>query len=87
MLLLIPFEDYVVNATRDDKPPGISIFFCGHNKNKVTIEDCDDTIEGYSWGSKINILIFAPAWNEDDSNKIDTIGDDSRFSNWSLFKN
>ena len=78
LLLLIPLEDYVVNATRDDKPPGISIFFCGHNKNKKTIEDCDDTIEGYSWGSKINILVFAPAWNED-SNKIDTIGDDPDF--------
>lgn len=68
----------MADATRDDKPPGISIFFCGHNKNKVTIEDCDDTIDGYSWGSKINILIFAPAWNEDEY-KIDTIGDDSDF--------
>lgn len=68
----------MADATRDDKPPGISIFFCGHNKNKVTIEDCDDTIDGYSWGSKINILIFAPAWNEDEY-KIDTIGDDNDF--------
>ena len=71
MLFLIPFGENVADATRDDKPPGISIFFCGHNKNKVTIEDCDDTIDGYSWGSKINILIFAPAWNEDEY-KIDT---------------
>ena len=78
MLFLIPFGENVADATRDDKPPGISIFFCGHNKNKVTIEDCDDTIDGYSWGSKINILIFAPAWNEDEY-KIDTIGDDSDF--------
>ena len=57
ILLLIPFEDNIADATRDDKPPGISIFFCGHNKNKKTIADCDDTIDGYSWGSKINILI------------------------------
>ena len=78
MLFLIPFGENVADATRDDKPPGISIFFCGHNKNKVTIEDCDDTIDGYSWGSKINILIFAPAWNEDEY-KIDIIGDDSDF--------
>ena len=78
MLFLIPFGENVADATRDDKPPGISIFFCGHNKNKVTIEDCDDTIDGYSWGSKINILIFAPAWNEDEY-KIDTIGDDNDF--------
>ena len=78
MLFLIPFGENVADATRDDKPPGISIFFCGHNKNKVTIEDCDDTIDGYSWGSKINILIFAPAWNEDE-HKIDTIGDDNDF--------
>jgi len=78
LLLIIPLEDFTIDATRDDKPPGISIFFCGHNKNKKTIEECDDTIHGYSWGSKINILIFAPAWNED-SNKIDTIGDDTDF--------
>jgi len=78
LLLFIPVEDYVVDATRDDKPVGISMFFCGHNKNKKTIGDCDDTIDGYSWGSKINILIFAPAWNED-KYKIDTIGDDPEF--------
>ena len=78
ILLLFSFEYNVADATREDKPPGISMFFCGHNKNKKTLEDCDDTIEGYSWGSKINILIFAPAWNED-SNKIDTIGNDTDF--------
>lgn len=78
ILLFIPGTESIVDATRDDKPPGISMFFCGHNKNKITIEDCDDTVEGYSWGSKINILIFAPAWNED-KNKIDTIGDDDDF--------
>ena len=78
LLLLIPFGENEADATRDDKPPGISIFFCGHNKNKKTLAECDDTIDGYSWGSKINILIFAPAWNED-SYKIDVIGDDSDF--------
>ena len=57
LLLLIPFEENEADATRDDKPPGISIFFCGHNKNKKTLAECDDTIDGYSWGSKINILI------------------------------
>ena len=78
LLLLIPFAENEADATRDDKPPGISIFFCGHNKNKKTLAECDDTIDGYSWGSKINILIFAPAWNED-SYKIDVIGDDPDF--------
>jgi len=78
LLSFIPIEDYIVDAVGDGKAQGISIFFCGHNKNKKTITDCDDTIEGYSWGSKINILILAPAWNED-SNKIDTIGDDTDF--------
>ena len=78
LLLVIPAEEYVADATRDDRPPGITMLFCGHNKNKKTITECEDTVEGYSWGSKINILIFAPAWNED-SEKIDTIGDDSEF--------
>ncbi|MEC7710700.1 MAG: hypothetical protein VX587_00110 [Thermoproteota archaeon] len=78
VLILIPFAENEADATRDDKPPGISIFFCGHNKNKKTLAECDDTIEGYSWGSKINILIFAPAWNED-KYKIDVIGDDPEF--------
>tara|TARA_Y100000590_G_scaffold324045_1_gene367550 strand:- start:145 stop:1413 length:1269 start_codon:yes stop_codon:yes gene_type:complete len=78
ILLLIPISLSIADATRDDKPPGISMLFCGHNKNKKTLEECDDTIDGYSWGSKINILIFAPAWNED-KYKIDTIGDDSTY--------
>ena len=44
----------------------------------MTLEECNDTIDGYSWGSKINVLIFAPAWNSE-KNKIDTLGDDDIF--------
>ncbi len=34
LLLVIPSEDYVADATRDDKPPGITMLFCGHNKTR-----------------------------------------------------
>lgn len=54
--------------------PGIKIYFCGHNNNVKTLEKCKEDYENYSWGSKINILIFAPAWNTDPY-KLDFIGD------------
>ncbi|MBM3895920.1 MAG: hypothetical protein FJ359_05745 [Thaumarchaeota archaeon] len=54
--------------------PGIKIYFCGHNNNVKTLEKCKEDYENYSWGSKINVLIFAPAWNTDPY-KLDFIGD------------
>ena len=39
LLLVIPLEDFTADATRDDKPPGISMFFCGHNKIKKQLKN------------------------------------------------
>ena len=39
LLLLIPIEDFTVDATRDDKPPGISIFFVDIIKIKKQLKN------------------------------------------------
>lgn len=52
------------------------MYFCGFEKNVITLTDCFDTetYQDYGWFGKINVLIYAPGWN-DDSGKIDRIGD------------
>ena len=63
------------------------MFFCANNPiskkynvDGVTAGDimggCKEKLDGYSWGSRIYILIYAPGWNTD-SNKIDVIGNNN----------
>ena len=63
------------------------MFFCANNPiskkynvDGVTAGDimggCKEKFDGYSWGSRIYILIYAPGWNTD-SNKIDVIGNNN----------
>ena len=60
------------------------MLFCGnnpiHNKYNVDgvsagdiINGCKERLDGYSWGSRIYILIYAPGWNTD-PHKLDIIG-------------
>ena len=48
-----------------------------YNVNGITagniIGGCKEKLDGYSWGSRIYILIYAPGWNTD-SDKLDVIG-------------
>ena len=71
------FVGGIVFAERepDMKNPGIEMFFCGHLKNAKTLQDClkNETYENYPWYGKINVMIFAPAWNED-PNEVEVIG-------------
>ena len=70
-----------VHATEN---PGILMLFCGNNpiNNKYNvdgisagniIDGCKERLDGYSWGSRIYILIYAPGWNTD-PHKLDIIG-------------
>lgn len=70
-----------VHATED---PGILMLFCGNNpiSNKYNVDGisagdiingCKERLDGYSWGSRIYILIYAPGWNTD-PHKLDIIG-------------
>lgn len=67
-------ESSYAERVPDISNPGIKIYFCGHNNNVITLEKCKEDYENYSWGSKINVLIFAPAWNTN-PHKLDYIGD------------
>ena len=81
---ILPIADAVVQ-TKDN---GNKIFFCENNpidKKKYDRPDmkpqdymskCKERTEGYSWGSRIYVLIWAPGFDTDDK-KIDQLGTDS----------
>ena len=63
------------------------MFFCANNpiSKKYNVDGvtagelmggCKEKLDGYSWGSRIYILIYAPGWNTD-SNALDVIGNNS----------
>ena len=53
------------------KTTGIMIKFC---QNPAMIwNECDEKYDGYTWTDRVNVLIYAPGWNED-TDKIDIIG-------------
>lgn len=67
--------------------PGIIMKFCGNNplgkdfnSESVTggeiFDRCKEFYDGYSWGSRIYVVIFAPAWNTD-PHKLDIIGNNA----------
>jgi len=74
-----------VNAQTIDN--GNKIFFCENNPIKKTEYDkphmkpqdymskCKERTDGYSWGSRIYVLLWAPGFNADDK-KIDKLGND-----------
>lgn len=78
-----------VNANHDmvtDDSPGIIMKVCANNPlkndfNSDTVSGfeiflrCIEIDDGYSWGSRLYVLIYAPAWNTD-PNKLDVIGND-----------
>lgn len=81
---ILPTADAVVKAPNN----GNKIFFCENNPIKKTEYDkphmkpqdymakCKERTDGYSWGSRIYVLLWAPGFNAD-SLKIDELGTDS----------
>ena len=83
-------NDGGILPTADAKVPdnGNKIFFCENNpikkheydkphmKPQDYMSKCKERTDGYSWGSRIYVLIFAPGFNQND-NIIDTLGNDS----------
>ena len=63
------------------------MFFCANNPiskkynvDGITAGDimggCKEKLDGYSWGSRIYVLIYGPGWNSD-PNRIDVIGNNN----------
>ena len=54
------------------KATGVIIKFCSNQA--MTMQECDEKYEGYTWTDRVNVLIYAPGWNEDEL-LIDHIGE------------
>ncbi len=76
-----------VDAAVQTKDNGNKIFFCENNPIKKTEYDkphmkpqdymakCKERTDGYSWGSRIYVLLWAPGFNTD-VHKLDKLGND-----------
>ena len=85
---ILPIADAAVQ-TKDN---GNKIFFCENNPIKKTEFDkphmkpqdymakCKERTDGYSWGSRIYVLLWAPGFNADDK-ALDELGGDSTGAN------
>ena len=85
---ILPTADAVVKAPNN----GNKIFFCENNPIKKQEFDkphmkpqdymakCKERTEGYSWGSRIYVLLWAPGFNADDK-KLDELGADPTGAN------
>ena len=57
--------------TNVQKSAGIIMKFCANETFKL--QDCHERYEGIGWTDRVNVLIYAPGWNED-TDKIEQIG-------------
>ncbi|WP_428325945.1 hypothetical protein [Nitrosopumilus sp.] len=57
--------------TNVKKSAGIIMKFCANETFKL--QDCHERYDGIGWTDRINVLIYAPGWNED-TEKIEQIG-------------
>ena len=57
--------------TNVKKSAGIIMKFCANETFKL--QDCNERYEGIGWTDRVNVLIYAPGWNED-VDKIERIG-------------
>ena len=80
---ILPTADAAVQT----KENGNKIFFCEnnpikkqeYNKSRMTPQDymskCKERTDGFSWGSRIYVLLWAPGFNADDK-RLDKLGND-----------
>ena len=59
--------------TADAYEPQPQMWFSSKNSKEVGTFLASETYEGYAWEGSVNVMIYAPGWNED-SQKTDTIG-------------
>jgi len=76
LAISVPLQSVYADTgfTNVKKTAGVIMKFCA---NEVfTLQDCHERYDGIGWTDRINVLIYAPGWNED-SEKIEQIGDSS----------
>lgn len=57
--------------TNVKKSAGIIMKFC--TNETFTLQDCHERYDGIGWTDRVNVLVYAPGWNEDEY-KIEQIG-------------
>ena len=76
LAISVPLQSVYADSgfTNVKKTAGIIMKFCA---NEVfTLQDCHERYDGIGWTDRINVIIYAPGWNED-VDKIEQIGDSS----------
>ena len=58
--------------TNVKKATGVIMKFCSNQA--MTLSECNEKYDGYTWTDRINVLIWAPGWNTD-SEKMENIGE------------
>ena len=58
--------------TNTKKATGVIMKFC--ENHAITLQDCIEKYDGYTWTDRVNVIIWAPGWNTDD-NKLEQIGE------------
>ena len=53
------------------KSTGVVMMFC--ENHALTPQECVQKYDGYTWTDRINVLIYAPGWNNDEE-KMEKIG-------------
>ena len=73
--ILLTSTILMMTPSADAYEPQVQMWFSSKNSKDLGTFLKYETYEGYAWEGKINVMIFAPGWNED-SGKVDTIGTD-----------
>ena len=58
--------------TNVKKSTGVIMKFC--ENHAITLQDCIEKYDGYTWTDRVNVLIWAPGWNTDE-HKMENIGE------------
>ena len=61
--------------TADAYEPQVQMWFSSKNSKEVGTFLASETYEGYAWEGSVNVMIYAPGWNQD-SGLTDVIGND-----------
>ena len=77
--ILLTSTILMMTPSADAYEPQVQMWFSSKNSKDLGTFLKYETYDGYAWEGKINVMIFAPGWNED-SGKVDKIGTDDSTS-------
>ena len=74
LIISVPLQSAFAETgfTNVKKSTGVIMKFC--ENHAITLSECIEKYDGYTWTDRVNVLIWAPGWNTDE-NKMEDIGD------------